>query len=627
MDEILAVLSRRVTSANKQHELGSKMAHIKNDDERVEFILTLMKSYGVMPEVISEPKDNQKAKELREQGNKIFVESNLGPMQYITILERYSKSIAYAEINSRELALAYANRSAVLVRVKKYAECVKDIDRALRLDYPDDLKAKLYLRRVECLTALQSPDMQASCDEAQAWLDKLSLDDPMKKKLSHKLNVLYGLRDILVSPEEKEYPLPILTSRNPEVPCAADSVAVKYNEMYGRHVVATRDIKPGEVLAIEKPYTMVLAPENAFTHCANCLKISWASIPCNYCTNVMYCSTACKNDAWKTYHDVECPILDSLLALRYSLMSLCSLKLAVMAVRQANGFDALKAGLKNIDECTDPRTIGFSNDGKFYSNTYQSVYSLVTNSDKRSVADLVGRGLNAAFLTFYLATNTSFFGEKLPRDLIGLSKNKNVIFIGGLILRHQQMIPSNIHSFTEERDLEAVERGAAVMPFLSLLNHCCDSKVTRNSTAEFMVLYALQPIKKGEQIFDNYGVHYSLMPRLARQRKLFKQFFFMCDCEACLMDWETYMNQPGYHEVVSDKKKRAKIRKALQNHSKYIDRVTDGNIDDKNMLPDLLKMIEVLAENVPMPCKDMSEVVETVKRVYALTGNKFDVPK
>lgn len=89
---------------------------------------------------------------------------------------------------------------------------------------------------------------------------------------------------------------------------------------------------------------------------------------------------------------------------------------------------------------------GFSNDGKFHSNKYRSVYSLATNTEKRPPADLFDRSTYASVLVYLLATETDFFGQKLTDDWDDLRKNKKVTFVGGLILRHQQIIPSNIHS-------------------------------------------------------------------------------------------------------------------------------------------------------------------------------------
>lgn len=95
---------------------------------------------------------------------------------------------------------------------------------------------------------------------------------------------------------------------------------------------------------------------------------------------------------------------------------------------------------------TDPRTKGFSKNGMFLSDKYRSLLGLITNTEKRSVQDLFRRSLDASFILYFLATCSNMFGSPLRKDLSVLIKNDNVTFVGGLILRHQQLIPSNIHS-------------------------------------------------------------------------------------------------------------------------------------------------------------------------------------
>lgn len=65
----------------------------------------------------------------------------------------------------------------------------------------------------------------------------------------------------------------------------------------------------------------------------------------------------------------------------------------------------------------------------------------------------------------------------------------------------------------------------------------------------------------------------------------------------------------------------------LRKFDRYVNIATGGNISDKHIVDDLLKMIEVLYELVPMPCIEMNNVVETLKRVYDLNGNRFEIPE
>ncbi|CAL7933345.1 unnamed protein product [Xylocopa violacea] len=610
MEQVACALNLKLIAANTHKDLINKYKALYTDEERVVFTLNVMLEYNIIPQCCKNEKSAKESEKLREQGNKVFVSKPLETGTCLKALKLYTESIAYAPYPSEQLALAYANRSAVLMKVHKYELCIDDIDRALTLTYPDNLRGKLYVRKVECLNALKHPNVKDAVKEAQCWLEKLSLDDANRKKLNDILNsakMIASSNKVQKQNVAKQPLLPQIKTCNNEVPCASDAVAIRYNKEYGRHVMATRKINPGEILVVEKPYSLMLISDNIRTHCSNCLEQSWANIPCNYCTYAMYCSEECKAMEWTKYHDAECAVFPSMLKMNFGKIDLLSLRLAIQAVREATSIEELRKELKEVDSWDDPRTKGFCKNGIFASDKYRSLLGLVTNTEKRSVQDLFRRSLDASFILYFLATCTNMFGSPLQKDLSMLIKNVDVTFVGGLILRHQQMIPSNVHSFSEERDLGVVERGTAVMPFLSLINHSCSPNVSRHSRSKHIVMYAIYPIEKGEQIFDNYGQHYAITPRNERQKRLLKQYYFECNCLPCQEDWPLYYNLKSFTKM-----------------NKYVDIATEGNILDENIVDGLLKMIEVLYDLVPMPCEEMNDVVETLRRVYDLSGNRVE---
>lgn len=615
MEKVLDALNAKIIAANKHQDLFLKYKTLRTDEDRIMFTLNVMLEYNIIPQVCDNKKDAKESEKLREQGNKIFISTPLKNYTCVEALKLYTKSIAYAPYPSEQLALAYANRSAVLIKLHKYKLCIQDIDRTLALAYPNNLRAKLYVRKVECLNALKNPNVEDTIKEAQYWLEKVSLDN--RKKLNEKLKSIKNMLPSQKFKKEKfmkQAPLPKIKTHNIEVPCASDAITIKYNDKYGRHIVATRKINPGEVIAIEKPYSLILTPDNIYTHCSNCLEVSWANIPCEYCTYAMYCSEECKAMEWKKYHDIECAIFPSMLKMNFVKLDLFSLRLAIQAVREATSIQELRKELEEVDSCEDPRTKGFSKNGMFLSDKYRSLLGLITNTEKRSVQDLFRRSLDASFILYFLATCSNMFGNPLKKDLSVLIKNDNVIFIGGLILRHQQLIPSNIHSFSEECGLDAVERGIAAMPFFSLINHSCNPNILRHSRSNYMIIYVIYPIKKGEQLYDNYGQHYAITPKEERQKELLKQYYFKCNCLACQEDWPLYYNLKSFKSLIKKKEDESKINHVLRKFNNYVDIATEGNISDKHIVDDLLKMIEVLYDLVPMPCAEMNNVVETDRK-------------
>lgn len=218
------------------------------------------------------------------------------------------------------------------------------------------------------------------------------------------------------------------------------------------------------------------------------------------------------------------------------------------------------------------------------------------------------------------------FGDKLEDELSALIKNKDVTLIGGLILRHQQLIPSNVHSFSEEYILDSKERGVVAMAFYSLFNHSCNPNVLRFSRSREMIMCAAYPIQKGEQLLDNYGQHYAIMGKSKRQEGLLKQYYFECNCIACEWDWPPYFALYSYQDLGTNYDNGI-IAKALRKFETYVSLATVDEVHDKpHIIRDLLKMVQVLYDHAPIPCKEMNEVVETIKRVYSLSGNRFDLP-
>lgn len=73
-------------------------------------------------------------------------------------------------------------------------------------------------------------------------------------------------------PTIKAPPHPKLTGKhNPNYPAISDAVQIDYSESQGRYATATRDIKAGELLVVERPHSGVMLGEHSTTHCQHCL--------------------------------------------------------------------------------------------------------------------------------------------------------------------------------------------------------------------------------------------------------------------------------------------------------------------------------------------------------------------
>jgi hypothetical protein len=61
-------------------------------------------------------------------------------------------------------------------------------------------------------------------------------------------------------------------ARHPRLPSASNAVTVRHESGVGRHVVASRDIAPGEIMFMESPIVSTLCDEHFESICVVCLR-------------------------------------------------------------------------------------------------------------------------------------------------------------------------------------------------------------------------------------------------------------------------------------------------------------------------------------------------------------------
>ncbi|CAG5077640.1 Similar to Tdpoz1: TD and POZ domain-containing protein 1 (Mus musculus) [Cotesia congregata] len=266
-------------------------------------------------------------------------------------VEAYNSAMTLALPGSESLAHAFANRSIVLSNAAVYEESLKDIDHALKANYPDNLKALLFARKAKNLLALDpTADIEQTLNEARQWA--LKMNDKEKNKLLDNLDKL-KTKNYKKPVKERDGRIfvPSPPNGNTKIKDTSAAITINYSEKFGRHIVATRDMMAGEVISVKRAYALVLSSEYRFKLCWNCSKHCWSSVPCNTCSNVIYCSEECRNVAWKDYHDIECSILTGLLSSthHYEDISLMSLRLFIKAIKEFGTVKALYESVQKIE--------------------------------------------------------------------------------------------------------------------------------------------------------------------------------------------------------------------------------------------------------------------------------------
>ena len=203
-------------------------------------------SNGISLLSIASDKTNVKANEYRIEGNKYYADK-----RFFDALISYNKSLCYAERDTESIGLAYANRSAVYFECQLFERCLNNTKLAKNNKYPDKNFEILNKREEKC-------NQQKKIPENNPW-DNF--------KLSYK-------------PHKK-------------IPYIAECLELNSHKKFGRYITTNRDLKVGDIVAIEKPYCSVLLSESRrytvseiskYQRCSHCLKDNLMDlIPCSGC--------------------------------------------------------------------------------------------------------------------------------------------------------------------------------------------------------------------------------------------------------------------------------------------------------------------------------------------------------
>lgn len=321
--------------------------------------------------------------------------------------------------------------------------------------------------------------------------------------------------EVVVKPEQKH------------VDILNKSIEIDFIKTEGRFAKAKNDLKVGEILVSEKPHASVLMINYSKSNCANCFRRPIAPIYCPFCVNVLYCSEKCEQES-STHHKIECSILPIIWGSKTSIT--CHLALRIISQKSPEYFSKLKDTLKSLKpEETD----------KLPNDDYRRVYGLVCHENGRSFEDFFQRSVMAYFLAKCLELG-NFFGAQSDRDVFN--------FIGSLLLRNLQFLQFNAHEVAELQQVDlkdigtSVFIGGAIYPTLSLFNHSCDPGIVRYYNGNIVVARAVKNIKNGEVVAENYGPIFTQQLREDRRSHLKEQYWFDCECTACVGIWPLFKN-------------------------------------------------------------------------------------
>ncbi|CAK1555865.1 unnamed protein product [Leptosia nina] len=569
---------KKLTELGKIVDVSNELKKKVTNADRVMYVYKIFEEYNFFPSTLEVMKSVDVSGYYRNQGNKCYTKKN-----FYRALQYYNLSLLHAPFNSENYLLSLSNRSAVFYELQKYDECIQDIDLCSVLQCSEKLREKLGNRKDLCLKFLKN--------ETTKDPDDLEALDILSMKADH----------------DKQY---VSASSKLQVVCSKDM---------GRHVIAKEDINVGEVLADEEPYVSLILQTHLLFACNHCFSRKPNLVPCEHCCFALYCSKQCATNAWNEYHSVECVLLPTLLDMSFTKLELLAFRIVIKARNDHTDWKSFFQTIMDAESKVGTDLHGHVKVGEnwiYDSKYYVSIHTLATNIDKRSVSDIFQKAVTAAVLLKFLLDKTTFMDADNDDQ-----KTEVIQCVAGLLLLHIMTSPTNMHGISTNTDLHGdgkyvskLDIGSAPFAFHSLINHSCAPNVVRFCELDTskMKLFALRPIKKGMQLFDNYGSHHALEGCRERRASLHFQYKFICTCEACQRDWPTYLTMRP--KRISHKIARAK--------SKYLnaDIIEKLQVGDRDTAIKIYNKLCNLCEELEsyVPCIELCESQEALKQCLAI---------
>lgn len=324
---------------------SSEYLTLTDDDDRIKFTLDYLLTYKSISETILwRKKDNILSVMAEDQGY-----NKMSEKKFTEAYLKFIRSLLYAENNSKELARAYGNRSIAFLEMRFFDDALIDLDRALAMSLcPDSLKAHLYIRRTQCILSKNGTmcaKYNAAATAARKWSKVLVKKEEEKVKqiltAQRPNSYIYNIPKVIFDGSKL---FPVITQNNQKIIGASIAIELKYTTELGVHFVATRKIKAGEALMVNRAYASISGdnfmdkPNKSIDKfCWNCSLEVISFIPCHQCVSVVYCNEQCRDEAWLEHHEMECEVISAMMAVGMRHKQLMALRLTTKALKEASG--------------------------------------------------------------------------------------------------------------------------------------------------------------------------------------------------------------------------------------------------------------------------------------------------
>lgn len=392
---------------------------------------------------------------VRARGNQFF---GNGDMQLS--IDAYCQAILLADVGSMESALSYANRSACFFRLKRFAQCLADIDLAEKNNYPVHLMPKLEQRKSKCLQMMDG-------------------DSEM---------------EALVKPE-------LSFPSHPQIPYFVDCLEVRHSENFGKHIVTNRELDIGQTIIIEQAFACTPSGRCVHLCCANCLEMAKNLFPCRQnCKLAMFCSDDCAAAA--SENAVLCELHKKYI---FSANDKMLLQTVLKAIRAFSTFEAL---MEAIEKFNEDRLNDYTDPAK---REYFEFFGLTGEFENLDIERQIR--MPSMAMEFYTLIESNLEMLPAPRSI------REQRFMLHLLVHHTSVINANGYDADKSHcspykivvGIEDMIKYGAMNRFAcgivgksSLLNHSCVPNVCRIFLNDSVIFKVIQPIKRNQQLFISY---------------------------------------------------------------------------------------------------------------------------
>lgn len=257
---------------------------------------------------------------------------------------------------------------------------------------------------------------------------------------------------------------PEVKNKHPKINAASSSIEIRQNFELGRHIVASKNIKLGEVISVEQPYVHQIRLCSKELYCNQCLNPCLNLIPCQNCSINFYCSKECMLQAYNSHHKYTCEL---------------------------SAFQGFNIYLKTFLVAQNEKK-GEQSDDHYRSDRSNEIFNLCTNEQKRNPMKLLFYLIIVCQTFLALKKRTKFFQD----NIISENEVKNQLY--------KLIMISEINRFGYQTHMSEELYATGIFSFSSFFNHSCAPNCDYVFHGNSLVIRATEDIKKGQECNISY---------------------------------------------------------------------------------------------------------------------------